>query len=104
MTQNILEAPLRFPDRKKFKLKYSDDFESVVTALLERDVSKRLGAKDGAKEVLAHPFFAGVNVQDYLDKKVTPTFKPAFDEMDLSKFFNIEMQKEAMDFTEIPKQ
>jgi len=33
----------------------------LIKKLLEKDRTKRLGAKDGAKEILAHPWFAGTD-------------------------------------------
>ena len=39
----------------------SQECQSLITALLVKDPAKRLGAKYGAEEIKAHPFFAGVN-------------------------------------------
>jgi serum/glucocorticoid-regulated kinase 2 len=44
--------------------------------LLIRDKSKRLGAKSGADEILAHKFFKGVNVKKILEHKFKAPYIP----------------------------
>lgn len=39
----IQKSKLVFPDRKKYKIKYSDQIMDLITQLLERDTSQRLG-------------------------------------------------------------
>ena len=43
--------------------KYSDAFKDLVHSLLTKDRTKRLGA-NGKGEILAHPFFADINIED----------------------------------------
>ena len=42
----IQKAKVVFPDRKKYKIDYSDEIMDLVTKLLDRDRTKRLGFKD----------------------------------------------------------
>lgn len=51
MYQRILSDPLVFPPDM------SSEAKSVMTGLLQRDPSRRLGA-GGADEIKKHPFFA----------------------------------------------
>jgi serum/glucocorticoid-regulated kinase 2 len=51
MYQRILTDPLNFP------LDMPSEARSVMTGLLQRDPSKRLGAH-GSEEIKKHPFFA----------------------------------------------
>lgn len=51
MYQRILSDPLIFPSDM------SHDAKSVMTGLLQRDPSRRLGT-GGADEIKKHPFFA----------------------------------------------
>jgi hypothetical protein len=51
MYQRILTDPLQFP------LEMGPEARSVMTGLLQRDPSKRLGA-NGGEEIKRHPFFA----------------------------------------------
>ena len=44
--------------------------------MLTKDRRERLGQNDDMDEILLHPFFADVNIEGLLSKKVTPPFKP----------------------------
>ena len=44
----IKNSKVVFPDRKKYKIDYSDELMGVITLLLDKDKSKRLGAKGDA--------------------------------------------------------
>lgn len=46
--------------------------------LLDREPDHRLGAKGGASEVKAHPFFADVDWAELLQRKYELPFKPDF--------------------------
>ncbi|KAJ3352893.1 Serine/threonine kinase [Entophlyctis luteolus] len=50
----------------------------LIQKLLKKDPKERLGSGEtDSEEVKAHPFFEGVNWDDYLALKVTPPFVPA---------------------------
>ena len=49
----IKKASLRFPK----KCKVSPEMRDIITQLLDRDPTKRLGTKGGFKEIMAHPWF-----------------------------------------------
>ena len=42
-------------------MQVSSECQSLIQGLLVKDPAKRLGAKYGAEEIKAHPFFAGIN-------------------------------------------
>lgn len=62
MYELIKKKPVYFPDPERHQIKMSADCQSFISALLQKDPAKRLGTKNGIKEVLAHPWF------DVLDK------------------------------------
>jgi serum/glucocorticoid-regulated kinase 2 len=68
-----LQDPLRFGDE------VSKDARSILTLLLNRDPSKRLGSgSNGANDIKNHEFFAKhVDWNRLMAKKVQPPFKPA---------------------------
>ncbi|KAM9852105.1 serine/threonine-protein kinase Sgk2b [Aulostomus maculatus] len=70
MFENILHAPLRL------RSGISPAACSLLQGLLERNVSKRLGQSRDLLELQEHPFFASINWDDLLAKKVTPPFSP----------------------------
>ncbi|KAL5521078.1 hypothetical protein ACEPAG_9000 [Sanghuangporus baumii] len=81
MYQRILRDPLLFPPDM------SHDAKSVMSGLLQRDPSKRLG-HNGADEIKRHPFFARhIDWNLLLAKKIQPPFKPSVESvMDVANF------------------
>ncbi|KAF0685748.1 Aste57867_22356 [Aphanomyces stellatus] len=71
MYDKIINAPLRFPSFM------SAEAKSLLTGLLQRKVSDRLGSgpTDG-EEIKSHPFFAGLDWDQVSRKEITPEFKP----------------------------
>jgi serum/glucocorticoid-regulated kinase 2 len=71
MYQRILHDPLRFPDDMP------TDARSIMTGLLSRDPTRRLGV-NGAEEIKRHPFFARhIDWDKLVHKRITPPFKPS---------------------------
>ncbi|XP_030606075.1 serine/threonine-protein kinase Sgk2b [Archocentrus centrarchus] len=70
MFQNILHAPLQLPSS------VSEAAHSLLEGLLEKDVSKRLGESQDIVELQEHPFFAFINWDDLLARKIRPPFIP----------------------------
>ena len=58
------------------KSKFSKNSQDLVRKLLEKDVSLRLGSKNGAEEIKGHPFFRGINWTQLFEKKIKPPFIP----------------------------
>ncbi|KAL6877091.1 serine/threonine protein kinase, AGC family [Trichoderma novae-zelandiae] len=71
MYRKILTAPLNFPGYDVVPPAARD----LLTKLLERDPSKRLGV-NGSTEIKSHPFFHGIDWKKLLQRKYEPTFKP----------------------------
>ena len=71
MYQKILQNPLVFGDE------IGSHARSILTGLLTRDPTKRLGV-NGADEIKKHPFFAkNIDFDKLVQKKIQPTFKPS---------------------------
>uniref|UniRef100_A0A126WX34 non-specific serine/threonine protein kinase n=1 Tax=Cylindrocapsa geminella TaxID=52679 RepID=A0A126WX34_9CHLO len=68
--ENVLRAPLRFPEQPHV----SEACQSLISALLVKDVAGRLGTRGGAEEVKAHAFFKGINWA--LLRNQTPPYVP----------------------------
>lgn len=61
----------------KFPARITDNARSVLSGLLEKSPTQRLGGgPDDAKEVMKHIFFETINWDDILNKKVKPPFRP----------------------------
>lgn len=63
------------PPKMMKSQKLSKDGLDLLKALLEKDKKIRLGSK-GIAEVKAHPFFAMVDFDNLLDKKIDPPYQP----------------------------
>lgn len=82
MYRKILQDPLRFPDDM------DREARSLLTSLLERDPTCRLGV-NGAAEIKSHPFFAQIDWRRLMAKKYAAPFKPAVESAtDTSNFDN----------------
>ncbi|RDB18028.1 Serine/threonine-protein kinase gad8 [Hypsizygus marmoreus] len=81
MYRKILNEPLRFGPE------IEPEARSILTGLLTRDPSKRLGVH-GAEEIKKHPFFKNhIDFQKLLQKKIQPPFKPSVaSPVDVSNF------------------
>jgi len=100
----IKNSKVIFPDRKKYKIDYSDEMMDIIGKLLDKDKSTRLGSKGDAKEILSHPFFKDINMEDLIQEKIEPPFRPQIEnEADFEKYFNVETDKSALKNTYIPK-
>ncbi|KAF2156743.1 serine/threonine-protein kinase YPK2/YKR2 [Myriangium duriaei CBS 260.36] len=82
MYRKILSEPLHFPGPEIVPPAARD----LLTKLLDRDATKRLGV-NGAAEIKAHPFFHSIDWRKLLDRKYEPSFKPnVTDERDTANF------------------
>ena len=71
MYKNIAFGKVRFP-----KDTLSVEGRNFVKGLLNRNPDHRLGSKRDALELKEHPFFADVDWEALLQKKITPPFTP----------------------------
>lgn len=71
MYQKILTDPLVFGPEM------GSEARSILTSLLDRDPTRRLGV-NGAEEIKKHPFFEKhLDFKKLLQKKIQPPFKPS---------------------------
>ena len=57
--------------------------------MLIKDKSKRLGYHGDGKEVLQHPFFRDLDLENLYTRKMVPPFKPDFSAEQVDpRFFN----------------
>ncbi|KAI9573605.1 kinase-like domain-containing protein [Boletus coccyginus] len=81
MYQKILTDPLVFGSE------FGSGARSILTSLLDRDPTRRLGV-NGAEEIKKHPFFEKhLDFKKLLQKKIQPPFKPSVSSpVDVSNF------------------
>lgn len=92
MYKKILHNPLVFGND------ISPLARSILTGLLNRDPSQRLGV-NGAEEIKRHPFFAQhIDFERLLRKKIRPPFKPSVSSpVDVSNFDTVFTAEEPTD-------
>jgi serum/glucocorticoid-regulated kinase 2 len=82
MYRKILSEPLHFPDHDIVPPAAKD----LLTKLLNRDPTQRLGA-NGSAEIKAHPFFHAIDWLKLLMRKYDPAFRPSVvDALDTANF------------------
>ena len=57
LLMKIRNSKVVFPDRKKYKIDFSDSIMDLICRLLDKDKTTRLGSKDDFVEILQHPYF-----------------------------------------------
>ena len=82
MCEKICKNDPAFPDRKKYKVDYSNELMDLICQLLNKNPKKRLGANNDYIEILQHPFFEGVDIEAYENKQIVPPFNPNSNEID----------------------
>ena len=70
MFLKIEQAKIKWPDARQHGISVSKEAQDLITRLLEKDKSKRLGAQGRGDEVLAHPFFKGMDMNGLIQKKI----------------------------------
>ncbi|WEW55034.1 Serine/threonine-protein kinase [Emydomyces testavorans] len=85
MYKNIAFGKVRFP-----RDALSAEGRNFVKGLLNRNPKHRLGAKDDARELMAHPFFHDIHWDAMSRKNVIPPFKPKLKSVSDTSYFDPE--------------
>jgi hypothetical protein len=59
----IKHSRIVFPDRRTYRIEYSDQVVDLIGKLLKKTKEERLGAHNDAAEILAHPWFASIDLE-----------------------------------------
>lgn len=54
----------------------SSHCQDFISKLLEKDPAKRMGTKDGIREIMAHPWFEDLDFDKLLKQRIEAPFKP----------------------------
>ena len=71
----IRQSRVVFPDKRKYKIEYSDEFVDIVQRLLDKDKSTRLGTATDFEEIVNHPFFASIDKEQLLARMLEPPLR-----------------------------
>ncbi len=90
LINNIKKEEVIFPDKKKYKIEYSDNFVDIVLKLLAKDKTKWLGSGSDIDEIMAHPYFATLSVDELTKKTITPPYLPEISAKDhIGSYFKL---------------
>lgn len=97
--QNVLFKQIVKED-VKFPRNISNEAKSLLSSLLEKNPLNRLGGgPDDVKEIMAHPFFACIDWNDLVLKKIVPPFKPQVTSDNDTRYFDSEFTGESVELT-----
>lgn len=57
-------------------IEVTDNAKDIITKLLSKDPKTRLGTTGDIDEILQHPWFADVNLDDLMNKKIPSPYIP----------------------------
>jgi len=88
MYELIKKKAVYFPDPQRHNISMSENCKNFITRLLEKNPANRLGSRGGLEEVLAHPWFAELDHEKIIDRRIEAPVKPTLsaDVFDVSNF------------------
>ena len=99
MYEMIKGSPVKFPKR----ISLSEDAKDVIRKLLEKNPKKRLGSQSGIEEIKKHPFFASIDFDLIVEKKIPAPFIPDLANDTDVQYFDEEFTNEEVGMSYIPK-
>jgi len=63
LMSKIKHSRIVFPDRRTYRIDYSDQVVDLISGLLKKNKDERLGCTGDATEILAHPWFADLDLE-----------------------------------------
>lgn len=92
MYELIEKFPVKFPDPVKHKIEMTEEAKDLISKLLEKDPTKRIGTEGGFEEISSHPWFEGFDFEKLKNKELEAPFIPKLSE-NLGKEFEIFKKK-----------
>lgn len=88
MFELIKKKAVYFPDEQRHNISMSENCRAFISKLLDKNPANRLGTKGGLAEVLAHPWFAELDHEKILAKRVEAPVRPQLSSnvFDVSQF------------------
>lgn len=93
--RNIVEKPLSFPTHCAYS-SLELHARDLISGLLNKDPSSRIGSKRGSADVKAHPFFKGLNFA--LIRTAIPPEIPGLRKQRTAKFYEEKPKSTAFDY------
>ena len=84
----IEQGQIRWPSKEKHGFEVSASASDLIQKLLTKDKMKRLGREKDVEDVLSHPWFKEINLEELLSKRITPPFIPEISNPDDTSHFD----------------
>jgi serine/threonine protein kinase len=92
MYLRILNEDLEFPNY------LSQNAKNLISGLLSKDPTKRLGSENGIEEIKTHPWLKSINWKKIQAKKVHPPFRPSLHHSNFDpEYFKIQVSLDEFD-------
>lgn len=73
----IENGPIRWPSIERHGFTVSKESQDLITKLLEKDKTKRLGKVNGVDDIISHPWFSELGkMEDLLSKSIKAPYVP----------------------------
>ena len=83
--KNVLYKQIELPTEGLEEGQMHPDARDFLSKLLQRDPKKRLGAKNGIKDIKEHAFFSDINWKQLM-REPAPWIPPATKDLDMTNF------------------
>ena len=90
----IETGAIRWPQKDKHGFEVSAVAQDLITKLLTKDKMKRLGRDNDVDDVVNHPWFKDIALDELLMKKVQPPFVPQVGNPDDTSHFDEKFSKQ----------
>lgn len=103
----IRQSRVVFPDKRKYRIDYSDDFMDIVLKLLDKNRETRLGSSEtDFHEILNHPFFNDIDKEALLRREIEPPLRQSTNQNEFgfdSRGFNMRSNQQDLAETVLPQ-
>ena len=76
LMSKIKHSRIVFPDRRTYRITYSDDAVDLISKLLKKNKEDRLGAVNDSQDILAHPWFSSLDLNALERFEIDPPIIP----------------------------
>ena len=103
----IRQSRVVFPDKRKYRIDYSDEFMDLVLKLLDKNRETRLGSSaNDFNDIINHPFFADIDKEALLRRELEPPLRMSSNNNEFGfdpRGFNMRSNQQDLQETVLPQ-
>jgi len=100
MYRSIRNANVTYPIKERHNIEVLPVAQDFINKLLIKKKDVRLG-RNGLKEILGHPFFAGLDIDSLMNKSIVPLYNPEIKDCEYFDQKLVQLDDDQITFTEI---